>query len=249
MKLKQLKQLFAATAVFACATAAHAQSAGSILLETGWLHLSPQSSSDPLEVNSIGATQANFNIPGSGANVSGSDTLGISATYFVTDHIAPEFVFGIPPKFDINGSGSLAGLGQLGTVKQWSPTLLLKYYFGAAEQKFRPYLGLGVTRVWFTGGTITNPLLGPSLGSALGVPSAYIGATTVGSVKSSWDPVYNGGFTYAFNKHWSAGLSISYIPLRTTAVLNTASLAGNVQSSAHITLNPIVTYLNVGYRF
>ena len=244
-----LKQLFAAAAVFACATAAHAQSAGSIILESGWIHLSPQSSSDPLEVNSIGGFPVNTSISNTGANVAGADTFGMSTTYFITDHIAPEFVFGIPPKFDINGTGQLAALGQLGTVRQWSPVLLFKYYFGPSQQKLRPYLGLGVTRVWFTDGTITNQNLGPALGGALGLPPSLVGTTSVSSVKSAWAPVYAGGLTYSFDKHWSAGLSISYIPLKTTAVFNTASAAGPVQSTARITLNPIITYLNVGYRF
>jgi len=248
----KLKQLFAAAAVFACATGAHAQSAGSVILESGWIHLVPQSSSDPLLINSIGGFPVNESLQGTGANVSGADTLGISATYFVTDHIAPEFVFGIPPKFDLDGTGSLSGLGQLGTVRQWSPTLLLKYYFGPAQQKLRPYLGLGVTRVWYTGGTVTNPNLGVSLASAVAggpVPAAFVGPTTVSSVRSSWAPVYNGGLTFQFDKHWSAGLSVSYIPLKTTAVFNTPVAGANVQSTAHIKLNPIVTYLKVGYNF
>jgi outer membrane protein len=248
----KLKQLFTAAAVLACATGAHAQSAGSIILESGWIHLAPQSSSDALTINSIGGFPVHDSVQGTGANVSGADTLGVSATYFVTDHIAPEFVFGIPPKFDLGGTGSLTGLGQLGTVKQWSPTLLLKYYFGSAQQKLRPYLGLGVTRVWYTDGTVTNPGLGVGLASAVAgfpVPSAFVGPTTVSSIKSSWAPVYNGGLTWQFDKHWSAGLSISYIPLKTTAVFNTPVLGQNVQSTAHIKINPIVTYLNIGYRF
>lgn len=245
----KLKQLSAAAAVFACATAAHAQSAGSVVLGAGWIHFAPQSSSSPLEINSVGGFPIHDSIANTGASVEGTDTLGISATYFVTDHIAPEFVFGIPPKFDLDGSGQLSALGQLGTVRQWSPTLLLKYYFGQAEQKLRPYLGLGVTRVWYTDAKITNQELGPALGGALGFPAAAVGTTSVSSVKSSWAPVYNGGLTYSFNKHWSAGISVSYIPLKTTAVLNTTSIAGNVQSTAHIKINPIVSYLNVDYRF
>ena len=247
----KLKQLFAAAGVLACATAAHAQSAGSVILESGWIHFSPQSSSDPLVVNSLAGQPINYTLQNTGASVSNSDTLGLSATYFVTDHIAPEFVFGIPPKFNLNGSGSLSALGKIGTVRQWSPTLLLKYYFGEAEQKLRPYLGLGVTRVWFTDGTITNQNLGGALAGQIGLPPSLAGATTVSSVRSSWAPVFDGGLNYSFNKHWSAGISISYIPLKTTAVLNTATAIPGVsaQSTAHITLNPIVTYLKVGYRF
>jgi len=117
--------------------------------------------------------------------------------------------------------------------------LLLKYYFGTAQQKFRPYLGLGVTRVWFKDGTITNPDLNLLFG----------GPTTVASIKNSWAPVYNGGLTYAFDKHWGVALSVSYVPLKTTAVFDSSSQVGVVQSTAHIKINPIVTFLNVNYRF
>ena len=48
-------------------------------------------------------------------------------------------------------------------------------------------------------------------------------------------------------------VSISYLPLSTTAKLNTAASTPvgtlNVQSQTKIKLNPIVTYVNIGYRF
>ncbi len=245
----KLKQLLAIAATFACASVAHAQSAGSILLGAGWMHFAPQSSSDPLVVNSVnGATNVpGFTGPqaGSGASVDGADTLGLTASYFFTDHIATEFVFGIPPKFELDGSGTLSPLGQLGTVKQYSPTLLLKYYFGQANATVRPYLGLGVSRVWFSDGTITNPGLSYQLTGGPG------GTTSVTSIKSSWAPVFNGGLSYAFSKHWIAALSVSYLPLSTTAQFNSVNPVTHVTtvSSAHITLNPIVSYLSISYRF
>jgi len=241
MKLKPILAMIAATA---CLSTAHAQSAGSFVLGTGWMHVAPQVSSDPLNISTGGGRfvgPLNFSVPGSGASVPGSDTLGLSATYFVTDHIAPEFVFGIPPKFDLYGADSLNALGKLGSVRLWSPTLLLKYYFGSSQSKLRPYVGAGVSRVWFTNGTVSNPALSSILMS---------GPVTVGSVKSSWAPVYNAGLSYSFGKHWVAGLSVSYVPLKTSVTLNSTSrLLGAEQSTANIKLNPIITYLNIGYRF
>ncbi|MDR9064762.1 hypothetical protein FEP47_04020 [Burkholderia multivorans] len=38
---------------------AHAQSAGSFYVSTGWFHLSPQDSSDPLFVYGVGGTPVN----------------------------------------------------------------------------------------------------------------------------------------------------------------------------------------------
>jgi outer membrane protein len=239
----KLKPWLAATAAL-CTCAAHAQSAGTVELGAGWMHFAPQASSDPLTVTTGGNRfigPHSFSLPNSAAAVPGSDTLGVSLTYFVTDHIAPEFVLGIPPKFDLNGAGSLDALGRLGTVKLWSPTLLIKYYFGGAQSKLRPYVGLGVARVWFTNATVTNPELSSMLLS---------GPVSVGSVQDAWAPVYNVGLAYRFSRHWVAGLSVSYIPLKTTVTLDSTSrLLGAEQATSHIKLNPIVSYLNIAYLF
>ncbi|SAK46337.1 outer membrane protein [Caballeronia hypogeia] len=225
-----------------CSTA-HAQSAGSIYVTGGWFHLSPQDSSEPFRINEVGGNPVNITAPGTGASISDADTAGFTVGYFVTDHIAAEFEFGIPPKFDLSGTGSLASYGKLGTVKQWSPTLLFKYFFLGPQTKFRPYVGIGVTRTWFTDGTITNQAFQASV----------LGGPTSTSASSVWAPVFNVGFTYAFTEHWFAGFSVSYIPMSTTGTFNTQSQTpvGTLsrQSSAKLTLDPIVTYLRVGYKF
>src|ERR1700761_5042065 len=98
-KLK-IKQVVIGAAALACiSTAAHAQSAGSIYLTTGWFHLAPQDSSGPLKETSVGGTPVNISVPGTGAGLSDADTAGFTVGYFVTDHIAAELEMGIPPKF------------------------------------------------------------------------------------------------------------------------------------------------------
>ncbi|MDR6412104.1 outer membrane protein [Paraburkholderia terricola] len=231
-------------AALACmTTAAHAQSAGSFVLSTGWFHLAPQSSSEPLRVTSIGGSPTNITEANTGASLSSADTIGFTLGYFVTDHIAAEFVLGYPPSFDLTGTGSFERFGKLGQAKQWSPTLLFKYFFNAPTAAFRPYLGIGVSRVWFTDAKITNSAFEANV---------LHGPTSV-DTDSSWAPVFNAGFTYAFDQHWFAGVSISYLPLSTTAKLNTAARTPvgtlNVQSQTKIKLNPIVSYVNIGYRF
>jgi outer membrane protein len=214
-------------------TAAHAQSAGSIYLSTGWFHFAPQSSSDPLRLTTpLGSAT----VPNTGASISDADTIGFSVGYFVTDHIATQFDVGVPPSFDISGSGKLGAFGKLGQAKQWSPALLLKYYFNEPQSKFRPYLGIGVSRVWFTDAKITNGVFEQSV---------FNGGPTTVSTDSSWVPVFNGGFSYAFTDHWFAGVSISYLPLSTTATISSPL----VQAQTKIKINPIVTYVNLGYRF
>lgn len=240
----KLKQAITGIAALACmTTAAHAQSAGTFYVTTGWFHLAPQSSSQPLRETNVGGSPTNISLPNTGASLDSADTIGLTGGYFVTDHIATEFVIGYPPSFNLDGTGSFGQFGKIGEAKQWSPTLLLKYYFNAPQAKFRPYLGIGVSRVWFTGEKITNSAFEQNV---------LHGPTSV-STDSSWAPVFNAGFTYAITDHWFAGVAISYLPLSTTAKLNTLASTPvgtiNVQSQTKIKLNPIVTYVNIGYRF
>ncbi|ACC71962.1 OmpW family outer membrane protein [Paraburkholderia phymatum] len=239
----KLQQALGVAALACITTTAHAQSAGSIYFTAGWFHLAPQSSSQPLRETNVNGTPVNITLPNTGATAGDGDTIGFTAGYFFTDHIATQFDVGIPPQFDLKGSGAFQQYGKLGSAKQWSPTLLLKYYFNQPQAKFRPYLGIGVSRVWFTDEKISNGTFQNNV---------LHGPTTV-TTDSSWEPVFNAGFTYAFTDHWFAGFSISYLPLSTTAKLNTTANTPigpvNVQSETKIRLNPIVTYVNLGYRF
>ena len=233
----------AAAAALCLATASHAQSAGSFFATAGWFHLAPQDSSDPLKITSVGGNPVNITVPNTGAGVSSADTAGFTVGYFITDHIAAEFEFGVPPEFDVNGTGALSRYGKLGTVREWSPALLFKYFFLAPQSKFRPYVGIGVTRTSFSNAKITN---GDFEARALGGP-------TTAEASTVWSPVFNVGATYAFSEHWFAGFSVSFIPQSTTSTFTTQSQTpvGTLtrKAEAKITLNPIITYLRVGYRF
>lgn len=240
MKLKQA--ITGAVAALAFATAAHAQTAGTFYVTSGWFHFAPQSASDNLELLSFAGQQVNQYQPNTGARIDSSDTVGLSIGYFVTDHISTEFELGIPPKFDIDGADGLGQFGKLGSARQWSPAVLVKWNFMKPTDKFRPYLGLGVTRVWFTDAQITN---GTFENNVLHGPTSV-------STDRSWAPVFNAGFNYAFNKHWFAGLSISYIPVSVTANLTTTNIGPfglTAQTQAKIRLNPIVTFAKIGYAF
>lgn len=243
--MKNLKTTFVAAAVLAtlASGSAFAQQAGDWQVGAGWLHLSPQDSSSPLRFTS----PVNREVPGSGATVGNSDTLGLNATYFVDSHWAVEGVLGIPPKFKLYGDGTLGRLGELGEAKQWSPTILGKYYFGEGNDTFRPYVGLGATYVFYRSVNLTQSLQG-GLAGQLGVPAAL--STTSAKLDSSFAPVFNVGAAYQFDKNWGIAFSVSYIPLKTTAKLTT-SVRGNAvaTSEARIKLDPIVPYLALTYKF
>lgn len=239
------KQFACAAAAALCVTGAHAQAAGSVVVNAGWMHFAPQESSGPFKIMALGQTTT---APGAGASVSDADTVGFTATYFITDHIAAEGVFGVPPKFNLYGTGTLSPFGKLGSAREWSPTLLLKYYFGSAQSRFRPYLGAGGSYVWFS-----DEKLNGAMGSGAFLYSNQYGSALTGptSVKlsSSFAPVVNAGFTYNFTEHWSAAFSVSYMWLKSRATLETQSAVGTIKSESKIKLDPVVTFLSIGYKF
>jgi outer membrane protein len=246
----KLKQALAGITALAAFSAAHAQSANTFYVTTGWFHFAPQDSSDPLKVDSVGpfpgsAVVPGGVVPGTGAGVGSSDTLSLSLGYFITQNIGVEAELGIPPKFNLNGQGTFSSFGKLGEATLWSPALLLKYYFNKPDAKFRPYAGIGATYIWFSDAKITNPTF----------EYGVLGGQTSVSTTRSWAPVFNAGFNYNFTKHWFAGFSVSYVPVSVIAKLTTpasTTLGGGVytaRTEAKIHLNPLVTDLRVGYMF
>lgn len=234
---QQLPQVLVLLAASTLSLPAAAQSAGDSVVNLGWFHLDTHDSSEPLtRTQPAGGPIAN-----SGAAVSSADTWGLAYSYFFTDHFALTLDAGAPPKFDLSGTGSLAPFGHLGSARQWSPALVAKWYFGDADAKFRPFIGLGATRVWYSGIKL-SPSLQSYLTSGAGTASA--------DLSSSWAPVANVGMAYNIDQRWSIGFSLSYIPLETDAEL-TGRVGNTVVSRSRTTLtvDPYVSFLSIGYKF
>src|SRR5476651_1745594 len=88
--------------------------------------------------------------PNAHSAVSNGNTLGLAFTHFFTDNIALTLDGGIPPEFTLYGKGTLASFGEIGNAKQWSPALVAKYFFGDAQDKFRPFVGAGASYIWYS---------------------------------------------------------------------------------------------------
>ncbi|CAB3755059.1 membrane protein [Burkholderia sp. MSh2] len=223
----------------------YAQSSGQLMINAGWLHMAPQDSSEPLTVNALGRSNT---MAGSGASISDADTVALTATYFVTDHIALETILGVPPKLRLTGTGTLAGLGELGTARAWSPAIIAQYHFGEPSARLRPYVGAGISYVWFNGIDLSNPvasgklLYSPTFGTRLEGPTSV-------SLSKSFAPILNVGLTYNIDTHWSIGASFAYAWLSTKATITTHSPVGTVTSTTRLKINPIMTFASLGYRF
>jgi len=243
--------------VTAFSSSAFAQSANDNVISAGWFHIAPQDSSSPLTITS----PVSQTLTGSGASVEKSDTLGISWTHFITDNWTASLDLGIPPTYKLNGAGTLSAVGKIGEAKQLAPTVLGKYFFNDANAQFRPFVGLGVSRVSYRDVKLTDNFQGgiqqtfAGIGQAMQTPITA-GATSA-SLNSSWAAVANVGASYAITKQWYASFSVSYLDLKTTATLITpvtiTTPAGaqntNFISKTTLKIDPIVTFAAIGYRF
>lgn len=223
---------------------ANAQTAGSNVLNVGWLHLYTDDASQPLTRQSPAgpATMA-----GSGATVSNANTPGLAYTRYLTDHFSLTLDIGLPPEFKLDGTGTLAGLHRLGTARQWSPALIAKWHFGEPNRTWRPYVGLGITHVWYS-----SIHLSSSLQTAVTAPfNGGVPGTATASLSSSWAPVFNVGVNYKLDRRWSIGVSLSYIPLDTDVEITGRNAAGAVISrhTTDVALDPYVGFLSLGYHF
>ncbi len=229
----------------AATSLAHAQSAGQWVVNAGWMHLAPQDSSQPLTVNALGQSTV---VPGSGSTLANANTFALTTRYFVTDHVALETVLGIPPKLHLNGTGTLASVGEMGTARAWSPAAQVQYHFGEPTARVRPYLGAGLAYVWYRDIELSRPLATGQILASPATGSMLVGPTTA-SLSKSFAPIVNAGLTYNIDAHWSIGASVSYMWLSTTATLTTQAPVGTVTTTSKVRINPLASFLSVGYQF
>ncbi|WP_050477420.1 OmpW/AlkL family protein [Herbaspirillum rhizosphaerae] len=241
-----LPKIAALSIAAAFAAPAMAQTAGSNIVNLGWFHLAPQDSSEG--IRGVGGLVNGSNSPDAHSTVSNADTVGVAFTHFFTDNIALTADLGLPPKFKLTGTGTLSRFGEIGSAKQWSPAIVAKYFFGDATDKFRPFVGAGVTYVWYSDVKLNQSFQQYAGGGAVN-PALTTGNASA-SLSSSLAPVASLGATYNVSDRWSIGFSVSYIPLKTDAdITGQGTAAGTLKYKTSLTINPIVSFLSVGYKF
>jgi outer membrane protein len=171
-------------------------------------------------------------VPGGKVDIGDGGGPFVSAAYMFSDHVSAELGFGVPPKLDIEGRGTIEQVGKIADAKVLSPILMFQYRFGRPDAVFRPYVGLGATYTKFISVT-TTPIL-----SMLTNP----GGVTTATIDNAWGAVAQIGATYNLNKHWFVDGSIVPARVRTTARLSTGQ-------SVNVKVDPVLVNLAAGYRF
>ncbi len=257
---------------------ARAAQAGDNVVQLGWLHLLPESNSTPLQttldpslIGTLAGVQSSFESAGTSAKVHQADTAGLILTHFLTAHFALQAVGGIPARVDITGNGKVAPTGVLGnlvsvnlgepkenplvSVQEWTPALLLQYYFGSASTRWHPYVGAGLSYAWFSGYSLNGEFkqnLESNFGGILSLATGHPGSTSVSaSASRSWDPLFNAGLSYDLSQHWGCAASLTYAPLASTATIDLTAQDGTLlaASKTRLSQNAVITALMINYRF
>ncbi len=222
------------------AASALAQKAGNTYIGVGVAAIRPDASLGTLSSSGVNAAAFTAATAGASADVSNEVTLSVGWLHLFTDQVGAELTLGVPPKhtIDLTTPSPFAGAAShpgAATVRTWTPAVVAKYLFNTPGDRWRPYLGLGLSHVSFRSVKVN---LGDPLVVQVGGASA--------SLKSDWTPVYNVGVIYNIDERWMVNASIAYLPIRTTATLVGA---GGTTTSGELKLNTTDVVVRVGYRF
>ncbi|MGR2669508.1 outer membrane protein OmpW [Vibrio campbellii] len=193
-----------------------AHSEGDFILRVGAASVVPNDSSDKI-LDSQYELEVN------------SDTqLGLTFGYMFTDNISLEVLAATPFSHDI--STDLVGK-DIGSTKHLPPTVMVQYYFGDAQSKFRPYVGAGLNYTIFFDECFNGTGKGAGLSDL--------------KLDDSFGLAANVGVDYMINDKWFLNASAWYANIETEATYK----AGGVKQKTDVEINPWVFMISGGYKF
>ncbi|MBF0371719.1 MAG: OmpW family protein [Magnetococcales bacterium] len=174
-------------------------------------------------------------VAGSGVGVDAASTVGFTIGGMITDHLAIE-LFGITPSnHELNGEGSLPGVGisDVGDVDVFPPTLSINWY-PTPKSRFRPHIGIGVS------GTV---YMDPDTSSEV---RAVLGPDTDLDIDNTFGFGGNIGIDYDISENTFLSLGVWYIHLEADAMLR-GTTSGDL--SVDVDVNPLVGFVALGMHF
>ncbi len=164
-------------------------------------------------------------IPGGNADTSDELIPATTLTYFFNDNLAVE-LFCCFAKHEIDGTGSIAGLGEIADTWIFPPALTAQYHFNSGG-KFKPYVGAGLQYIaFFDEGTGQNRL----------------GATSV-HIDDAVGLTLQAGLDVAMGNGWYLNADVK------KTWLNTEIAWRGTGVTADADLDPLIVSAGFGYRF
>lgn len=197
--MKKLLPLMIAAAVTSPFAMAH--QAGDILVRGGLAVVSPQDSGNSFEIND-------------------NAQLGLTLTYMATDNFGVELLAATPFSHSVK-----IGDTEVAKVKHLPPTLMAQYYFGDAQSKVRPYVGVGVNYTNFFDEKGRGPLTNSDV-----------------SLDDSWGVAGQVGVDMAITDRWFVNGSAWIMDIDTDVYVNGGD-------GIKTKIDPMVFMVGAGYRF
>lgn len=153
------------------------------------------------------------------------------------------------------------------SVRAWTPAFEAQYQFGKSGiNKFRPFVGAGIMYAHFNdikldstiesdlkaAGHMIQNILDDKGGAALEGKISSADPKVRVKTTDAIAPLVTLGATYDLNSNWYGIASISYAKLNNRANIDVIDKnTGNklIHSSTKIDIDPLLTYVGVGYRF
>ncbi|WPQ47957.1 OmpW/AlkL family protein [Acinetobacter baumannii] len=172
----------------------------------------------------------------------------------------------IPLKQDIFITDLTQG-SKAASARAWLPAVELHYQFGkSGVNKFRPYVGAGVMYAYFNelemnsgiesdlikAGHMIQNIHDGKAGAALDGKTLSAKPIVKLEATDTFAPIVTLGATYDFNPNWFAVGSVSYSKMNSEAkIYVTDQNTGKelIKANTKIDIDPLITYLGVGYRF
>ncbi|HEY7645718.1 MAG TPA: OmpW family outer membrane protein [Hyphomicrobiales bacterium] len=163
-------------------------------------------------------------LPGASISIENHFTASVEIGYQLTPDFSVSFTGGLPPTVDIDGAGTLSGVGRLGTVT-YGPTALTAQYTFANLGRLKPYIGAGPMFMFVfdnEDGAMTNLKVDPAIGAVL-----------------------RAGIDFDLTKDWGLFLDVKQAYLRTHA----SGVFGGSPVKADVILDPTVVSIGLARRF
>ncbi|QIO05704.1 OmpW/AlkL family protein [Acinetobacter shaoyimingii] len=153
------------------------------------------------------------------------------------------------------------------SVRAWTPAMEVQYQFGqSGVNKFRPFVGAGIMYAYFNeikldstikqdlvnAGHMIQNILDDKAGAALDGEVSSADPKVRVKTTDAIAPLVTLGATYDINENWFGIASLSYAKLSNRANIDVIDKnTGNklIRSSTKIDIDPLITYVGVGYRF
>ena len=220
------KKLLTAGALALAAFGAQAQTAGTWFGGIGITRISPHTESGALSPPSA---------PNTTVEVGGDTKPTIFIGRMITDHWSWEVPIGLGFKSDIKGTGGIAGVGTIGTVRSLPITVFGQYRFLEPSSRWRPYAMLGLTYAHFYDAHGSATLNGIN-------PANPPGGNTGLKVDSRFGITPGVGVSFNVTDRFFVDLQYAHSFLRTTTTLSTGQ-------KIDTKLDPDVFRIAVGTRF